>query len=135
NTSAQDPGPHFDVQIALISAATGIPQRILMGSERGELASSQDERNWAVQVADRQNDFAETQVLRPFVNRLIGWGILPEPTGGHYEVEWPRQDEPTSDQRATIAEKAAGIAERLSRSLGISEEQILFVVSEVLKLA
>src|SRR5690606_31122141 len=41
-----DPKGHLDAQLDFISGATGIPKRILIGSERGELASEQDENNW-----------------------------------------------------------------------------------------
>ena len=37
-----DPRNHVDVQLQMISAITGIPRRILTGSERGELASTED---------------------------------------------------------------------------------------------
>jgi hypothetical protein len=38
-----DPSKHVGVLLDLVAGATGIPKRILIGSERGELASSQDE--------------------------------------------------------------------------------------------
>ena len=34
-----DPANHMDVQLICVSAVTGIPKRMLSGSERGELAS------------------------------------------------------------------------------------------------
>ena len=37
----------------MISAETGIPKRILTGSERGELASSQDRDNWFERYPER----------------------------------------------------------------------------------
>lgn len=83
-----DPTGVFDVLIALISARTGIPKRILLGSERGELASSQDENNWAKTVASRQTKFAEPLILRAFIDRLIWLGALPRPTKGEYQVTW-----------------------------------------------
>ncbi len=82
-----DPGPCFDVQIALISAATGIPQRILLGSEAGQLASEQDRANWSDRVGERQFDFAEPVVLRPFVEMQVAAGVLPEPVD--LTVKWP----------------------------------------------
>jgi len=38
--------PVYDRAIDNIASVTGIPKRILIGSERGELASSQDTKNW-----------------------------------------------------------------------------------------
>lgn len=84
-----DPRPSFLVIQDLISAATGIPQRILFGSERGQLASEQDTTAWRSRIQQRQRKFAEPVVVRPFVDRLIGLNVLTQPNEGHYEVKWP----------------------------------------------
>jgi len=104
-----DPSNHVEVQLKLISGATGIPVRILTGSERGELASSQDETNWNARIDERRKDFAEPRILRPFIDRLIEIGILPEPKEG-YTVEWP-------DIFALNEETKAKIGEIKTRSL------------------
>lgn len=82
-----DPSSHVSIQIDLISAATGIPKRILLGSERGELASGQDDDNWARQIEERQADHCEPTLLRQFIDRLVDFGVLPAPAG-EYEVQW-----------------------------------------------
>ncbi len=81
------PKEHFEVQIACISAITGIPQRVLMGSERGELASSQDSSEWKEYVQSRREDHSEPHIVRPLVDRLIDNGILPKPKKD-YTVKW-----------------------------------------------
>ena len=83
-----DPKSHFDVQIACISAVTGIPQRILSGSERGELASTQDAGEWKTYVQSRREDHAEPHIVRPFVDRLVELKILPAPDSNDYKVDW-----------------------------------------------
>ena len=82
-----DPSPHFSVGISCISAVTGIPQRVLMGSERGELASSQDRGEWLAYIQARREDFAEPKIIRPLVDKLIELEILPEPAE-EYDVKW-----------------------------------------------
>jgi uncharacterized protein len=82
-----DPSTHVDVQIQMISAVTGIPKRILTGSERGELASSEDRGAWLAYVQARREDFAEPCIVRPFVDKLIALGVLPEPAE-EYTVKW-----------------------------------------------
>ncbi|KKN36248.1 hypothetical protein LCGC14_0775380 [marine sediment metagenome] len=82
-----DPKGTVEVILQMISAARGIPVRILTGSERGELASSQDESNWLSRIAERREDFAEAFVLRPFIDHLIDIGVLPDPVEG-YEILW-----------------------------------------------
>jgi uncharacterized protein len=91
-----------DALMGLISSSTGIPKRILMGSERGELASSQDKGNWDERVSDRRRDFAEPQVVRPFVQMLIERGALPQV---EYDIRWPELTELDEEQKADIAVK------------------------------
>lgn len=87
-----------------ISATIGIPQRILMGSEMGKLASSKDKSNWDDRVQDRRKAFCEMIVVRPFVDKLINLGILPEPKDGSYDVDWPEMDEMDQGQRVAAAQ-------------------------------
>ena len=82
------PKEHFEVQIACLSAVTGIPQRVLMGSERGELASSQDSSEWKEYVQARREDHAEPNIVRPLIDILIQYGILPAPVTGNYSIKW-----------------------------------------------
>jgi len=97
-----DPSKHFDTIIQLISAATDIPKRILLGSERGELASSQDETHWSKFIDSRREDFVEPVILRPFIDKMISVKILPEPTSGNYSVKWPDLTAPTEKTKADI---------------------------------
>ena len=83
-----DPHNHFDIQLTCISAVTGIPKRILSGSERGELASTQDTGEWKTYVQSRREDHAEPNIIYPFVDKLIELGILPKPESGLYQVDW-----------------------------------------------
>jgi len=100
NTSA-------DAITALISATIGIPQRILMGSERGELASSSDQTNYDDRVQDRRESFADPDVVRPFIDRMIEIGVLPP--SDDYMVRWPEIDELRDDQRMKLALDAAWV--------------------------
>lgn len=101
------PKEHFEVQIDLISAATGIPKRILLGSERGELASTQDDEAWTSRVESYRVETSEKRILRPFINRLIEVGILPTPTGDKYNVEWPELTAPTAKDNADVGKTTA----------------------------
>jgi hypothetical protein len=84
----EDPKNHVDIQLTMISAVTGIPKRILSGSERGELASTQDTGEWKTYVQSRREDHAEPNIIFPFINRLIELKILPAPESGDYQVDW-----------------------------------------------
>jgi len=102
-----DPASVFKVLIQLISGKTGIPQRILLGSERGDLASSQDEANWLGRVAERQEQFAEPMMLRRLIDRFVDIGVLKAPANGEYEVQWPKLFYLTDLEIAEIYEKRA----------------------------
>ena len=83
-----DPATHVDIQIQMISAVTGIPKRILTGSERGELASTQDKSEWLEFVQTRRDEYAEPRILRPFIDRLIELGVLPKAGEEGYTILW-----------------------------------------------
>ena len=82
-----DPTSHVQVCVQMISSQTGIPARVLMGSERGELASTQDSSEWLTHVQARREDFAEPCIIRKFVDRLLELKILPSPKDD-YTVDW-----------------------------------------------
>jgi hypothetical protein len=101
---------NVDSIISQISSGTGIPQRILMGSERGQLASQQDRVNWAERIQDRRTEYAGPLMIRPLVDRLIEHGILPTPK--QYEVRWPQIYDLSDGERADIAMKWAGVNQK-----------------------
>jgi len=99
-----DPTPQIDTQIESICIRLGIPKRIFCGSERGELASGQDDKTWNDRLAFRQRYYLTPRVVAPFIDRLIMLGVLPEPNNG-YRIKWPDLNSLTEDEQATIAVK------------------------------
>jgi len=102
-----DPSGIVDELLKLIAGETGIPQRILTGSERGELASTQDRATFYGRMGERQQHFCEPQMLRPILDRLIDCGILPDPQDAEYEVEWPALFELSDLEQAELQNKQA----------------------------
>ena len=98
-----DPNPQIDAYITQICIKLGIPKRIFMGSERGQLASGQDADTWNDRLKNRQNNYLTPRVVVPFVDRLIAMGVLPQPKS--YNVVWPDLDTMTDDEKATVAVK------------------------------
>jgi len=88
--------------VSLIAGATGIPQRLLLGSERGELASGQDKVNWDERVQDRREEFAEP-LIRQLVQRLVDHGALPEVE--NFDVRWPEIEDLDDRGKADVADK------------------------------
>lgn len=114
-------GP-FEMIMALLSGATGIPQRILMGSEAGQLASEQDRANWADRIAERQRDFAWPHILKPFIYKLVASGLLPQPDADDEDapltIEWPEAFIMSPLERAQEMAQKARAATNFSKSLG-----------------
>ena len=98
-----DPTPQIAVQIEAICIRLGIPKRIFMGSERGELASTQDDSAFNDRLRTRQNGYITPRIIVPFIDRLINLNVLPEPAS--YSVLWPDLDALTDDEKATVAER------------------------------
>lgn len=95
-----DPSPQIDKQIEAICIELGCPVRVFKGSERGELASSQDDEAWNERMAHRQQFYLTPKVIVPFIDRLILLGILPEPE--QYNVLWPDPEAIGDKDRAAI---------------------------------
>lgn len=139
-----DPSAHVDTQLKLISSETGIPVRILSGSERGELASSEDRSEWLSYVQTRREEHAEPCIVRPFVDKLIAYGILPE-LEDTYTVKWSELFAQSEKMRVDIGKaRANAIAEYtrnpmaieiipprvfMEKGLGFSEDEIDWVYS------
>ena len=108
-----DPAAHVDIQLQMISAETNIPKRILIGSERGELASTQDSIQWYSFIQSRRLEFAEPTILRPLINRLMEYGILPKVLT--YEIKWSDLFAPSEKETAEVGRiRAAALKDYIS---------------------
>ncbi len=117
--SIPDPESNVNVLLKLISGSTGIPQRILTGSERGELASSQDQTNFDERVQERQHDFCEPALLRASVDWFIRRGILPSPQNDIYEVIFPVTGGLSELEKADRAQKLASSISAYVNAFGV----------------
>jgi len=107
NANLTNLNPSFEFLIDLICATFGYPKRIFLGTERGELASTQDRSNWADRIAERRQEFA-VPLIRQFIDRLILFGALPKPINPKgYQVVWPTRDELTENEKADVMFKIA----------------------------
>jgi hypothetical protein len=104
-----------------ISAGSGIPQRILMGSERGQLASDQDDDNWQTRISDRRRDYAAVIVVHPCLDKFIEIGALPAPKED-YEPRWPEIDALDDVQKAQVAKDWATINKDMGTAVVLPNE-------------
>lgn len=96
-----DPTAQIEVHLQAICIQLGIPKRIFMGSERGELSSGQDSDEWKDRVRSRQTNYLTPNVVARFVNRLIMMGVLPKPKG--FTVYWPPLENVNDEKKAAVA--------------------------------
>ena len=94
---------NLDSTVSLIGGTLGIPTRILLGSERGQLASSSDERNFSSRVKERQQSYAEPIMIRALTNRLKSQGM----TVPDYLVSWPDISTLTDREKSDVAARVA----------------------------
>ncbi|MDR2170697.1 MAG: DUF1073 domain-containing protein [Planctomycetaceae bacterium] len=95
----QSPREHIDINIELIAIALSCPKRIFCGSERGDLASSQDVAEWNKTLMTRMKRYLTPFVLKPFITRLIQIGELPAPKDGIFFVKWDDLNAGTDQQK------------------------------------
>lgn len=110
-----DPSGHIEKQIDVIAGTTGIPKRILLGNEAGELASTQDETNWQGRVAERREQVATPVFLDQLSARLIRLGVL---SGKFTGFDWPESDTLGERGRAEVADIVAGAVQKYTGSMG-----------------
>lgn len=99
--SAVDPSSHIDIQIDAICVQLETPKRIFLGSERGELASTQDADAWENRLKGRRNRHVTPRVTGPVINRFILIGVLPQP-GEVFYIAWDPLEFMTPLEKAQI---------------------------------
>lgn len=107
-----------DVYLQMISGATGIPKRILTGTESGELSSTKDQENWLLRVGERREEVGEYLILRPAVDMLIYAGILPDI---EYLVEWDDLHVISEKARSAIAQTRTQTLTEYTRTAGADQ--------------
>lgn len=132
-----DPKPNVDVLLDLISGTVGIPKRILTGSERGELSSSQDENNFASRVDERRTTFAAPMILEAFIQKMIDTGNITKPNGT-FKACWESDAGLNEMQKADIMTKKTQAVATYSNSassdimpVGEFREKILGLEPEI----
>lgn len=116
-STVPNPKETFEMIMSIISGTTGIPRRILVGSEAGQLASEQDRANWAERIEERRILFVNPEILNPAVGCLQNVGIMPE---GSPEWKWPSAFIQNPLEEGQTAAQIARAVGNLSRQTGAS---------------
>lgn len=132
-----DPSGAGDFILTLLTASYGIPKRVFLGTETGERASQQDERAFLGLIGDRIEQYAEPTIVRPWTDRLVEFGVLPDP-GEPYSLHWPPLKELDEMDEAEIDKARAEVASALTpvggdpkRFVEITEEGRIRLIPDV----
>lgn len=93
--SLPSPEHFFDAPVKSFAASMQIPVKILMGSQSGERASTEDAQEWALTCNSRRNNRCRPLIVE-FVNRLERFGILPE---RDWSIGWQDLTESTGGEK------------------------------------
>jgi hypothetical protein len=116
-----------DLLIKMISISTKIPKRILEGSERGELSSTQDAEEWDSKCDHRRKHYVEPCILRRLIKRLGELKILEVPK--KYTVEWPDLSTPSDSDQATTGKTRT---EAITKYAATPEAQLIVPAEQFL---
>lgn len=111
-----DPSAPFEVLVTLISGATGIPKRILLGSEAGQLASTQDKGNWAERVEENRALHVEPRIVKPLLRFMLRTGIMDMPAEGIH-ILWPDAYRQSPLERGQTAAQTARTIANVTKML------------------
>lgn len=100
-----DPTPHIENQLKLISMTIGVPYRVFVGSEAGHLASTQDSSTWNTRLQRRQRLYVQSDIINPFVHRLMNIGILPRIK--KFNISWQDLNTIKETDKADVALKTS----------------------------
>lgn len=116
----QSPQHFFNVSLQIFAASIPIPQKILVGNQNGERASSEDKDEWNMTNSSRRTNVVVPSIM-DLVNRLVAWGILKDVD---WKLKWEDLTESSMEEKIDRAGKMADVN---SKSL----DEPVFLASEI----
>jgi len=120
-----DPSGVIDTIDTAIASAIGMPKNKLRGNETGERATTQDRNNWFDTITSRQVNLGEPQFVRQTIDRLLSFGVLPEPQESDYGVDFPTLYEESDAAEAETQNQRASMLQASGLAMSLSAEQKL----------
>lgn len=119
-----NPEKYYQNSLNNISAASKIPNKILIGGQTGRLAADEDSELFLSLMMERRYGFG-SDMIEAFINWCTKHKVLAEPS--NLEIEWTDLLARSDDDKITAAERMAAVNEKQFRSGGspvFSEEEI-----------
>lgn len=118
------PEHFFGVAAQSFAASMSVPMKILLGSQTGERASTEDSEEWArVNMARRTNQVIPTVMV--LVQRLERFGILPD---RDWFLLWSDLTESTMGEKIDRADKMASVNQKMGGEVVFTGDDIRGVV-------
>lgn len=117
-----DPKEYFLTACQSLAASLSIPMKILVGSQTGERASTEDAKEWNKTCNSRITTYIKPNIMR-IIARLVNFNILPQKD---WYLLWADLTESGSEEKASIATKMADMNQKM---LGSGEQ--VFTVDEM----
>ena len=101
------PEHFFAVALQVFAASVQTPLKILVGSQTGERASTEDANEWSRTAMSRRTGETIPNILS-LIERLVRFGILPVSPKG-YHVDWSDLTEASMSEKVALADKMADV--------------------------
>ena len=99
------PEEFFNIALQEVAASWPIPQKILVGMQTGERASTEDAREWGQINMSRRSTMVVPNIM-DIINKLEGFGVLPN---RDWYIDWPDLTAPTLSEKMDIGAKMAEV--------------------------
>ncbi len=99
---------YFNAAVSSFAASILIPVKILLGSQTGERASTEDANEWNLVNNARRVNYCKPRI-RELIDRLVAFNILPD---AGWEIRWADLTEASKDKMIERAGKMADINQK-----------------------
>lgn len=93
----------FEIAVQSVASGAGIPMKILLGSQSGERASTEDANEWNQTCQSRRNNYVKPNIMS-FVERLERFSIIPK---SDWTLNWTDLTESSMKERLELMNIAA----------------------------
>lgn len=101
------PEHFFAVALQLFAASVQMPLKILVGSQTGERASTEDANEWSRTAMSRRTGETIPNIMA-LIDRLVRFAIIPKSDKG-YNLDWSDITEPSMSEKVALADKMADV--------------------------
>lgn len=105
------PEHFFAIAVQSFAASINTPMKILIGSQTGERASTEDAAEHARTIMSRRTNETIPNIMA-MVRRLVDVGVLPASQKG-YHLEWSDLTEASMTEKVALADKMADVNQKM----------------------